>query len=383
MTGRVEKLHIRPSLCIKVRFASSNCQKCLSVCPVNAIRFDDQSIKVISDCIGCEFCVAVCPNEVFSIPDKSNRDARDSGSLKCLYCSKLLADEREASDPFPAGIIPCIGSIPSHFILTWISEKQSPLKLVTMDCGKCAMKTGVSVFQNTKSEVISIVESLKIPIEPVIIQEATQQDKINARELYSQFLSELEEGNKFSRREFLITFRTPLFSKKTAEKPESDPESDSLASEKRLPERLSSVIAFYRENQGHVLNSANSPFFSEIEIEDSCTGCAACARVCPTEALSLKKVEKKVYLNWTPSHCTQCDLCKEVCSKDSITFFPGLDINRILDESTTAVKTFYVNVCPECNRENLLYEITANCPYCQKEKNIIEQFSKIIYGEQY
>jgi formate hydrogenlyase subunit 6/NADH:ubiquinone oxidoreductase subunit I len=252
-----------------------------------------------------------------------------------------------------------------------------------MDCGKCAMKTGVSVFQNTKSEVLSIVESLKIPIEPVITQEATQQDKMKARELDRQFLSELEEGNKFSRREFLATFRAQLLSKKTAEKPESCRDSDSLASEKRLPERLSSVIAFYRENHGHVLNSGHSPFFSEIEIEDSCTGCGACTRVCPTEALSLMKIQRKVYLNWTPSHCTQCNLCKEVCPKDSITFFPGLDMNRILDESTTAVKTFYVNVCPECNRENLSYEITANCPHCQKEKNMKEQFSKIIYGEQY
>jgi formate hydrogenlyase subunit 6/NADH:ubiquinone oxidoreductase subunit I len=245
------------------------------------------------------------------------------------------------------------------------------------------MKTGVSVFQNTKSEVISILESLKIPIEPVIIQEATRQDKINARELYSQFLSELEESNKFSRREFLNTFRTQLFSKKTREKAERGPVSDPLTSEKRVPERLSSVITFYRENQGHRFNGGYSPFFSEIEIDGSCTGCGACTGVCPTGALSLKKKEKKVHLNWTPSHCTQCHLCKEVCSKDSIRFFPGLDINRILDESKTAVKTFYSHVCSECNRENLSYEITAHCPYCQKEKNIIEQFSKIIYGEQY
>jgi ferredoxin len=380
MTGRVKNVHVRPNLCAKVRFASSNCQKCLSVCPVNAIRFDDQSIKLTSDCIACEFCVAVCPNDVFSIPKKSIEDTRDSGSLECLYCSKLLADEREASDTFPPGIIPCIGSIPGHFILTWFSEKQSPLRLVTMDCSKCAMNTGVSVFQNTKLEVMSILESLKIPIEPVIIQEATQQDQVKARELYRHFLSQVEEDNRFSRREFLTTFRTQLFSKIGAEMPKSNPE---LASEKTLPKRLSSAITFYRENQRRVLNSGNCPFFSDIEIEDSCTGCGACARVCPTEALSLKRVEEKVYLNWTPSHCTQCDLCKEVCSEDSITFFPGLQISRILDESTTNVRTFYVNICPECNREYLSHDITANCPHCQKEEDITEQFSKIIYGGQY
>ena len=251
-----------------------------------------------------------------------------------------------------------------------------------MDCSQCEMNAGISLFEDTASQVRTILRKMNPDIEPVIVQEATEKDRLEACELYRQFQNRLDGGNRFSRRDFLVSFQKRLFSKEDAEASERNHERNSF-SEKWLPERLRTVISFYRENQGHLLEGHNSPFFSEIDIANSCTGCGACARVCPTGALSLKKVEKKVYLNWTPSHCTQCGLCKEVCSKDSITFFAGLDISKILDESTTAVKIFYVNVCPECNRENLSYEITTHCPYCQKEKDLIEQFSKFIYGEQY
>jgi formate hydrogenlyase subunit 6/NADH:ubiquinone oxidoreductase subunit I len=371
------KFDIRPNLCSRVIFASSKCQKCFSVCPADAMRIDDQSVQVTPACTGCEFCSIVCPNGVFHIKDATNQSESDSGSPQCIYCSKVIPDEQEALGPFPKVIKPCIGSISAHEILNWISEKNGPLKLVTMNCSQCEMQIGVSIFENTKSEVMSILLGLGMNNELFIIQEATEKDRVYAREVYSRFQNDLQENQKFSRRDFFLSFRKGLIPKKDSGGAGIVPP----RAEKSPPERLRAFIAFCREHQCKVSPEYRVPLFAVIEIADTCKGCGACATVCPTGALSVMKEQDKAHLTLTPSHCAQCGLCAEVCSRDSIKVMPGLKIKEICDETKAVVKTFHRNTCPVCNREHLSLDLDADCPFCRKERTISDHFSTMIYRD--
>ena len=53
----------------------------------------------------------------------------------------------------------------------------------------------------------------------------------------------------------------------------------------------------------------------KFEINDNCTGCLACIKVCPTEAITGEKKKKHVL---DQEKCTQCGSCYAVCNFDAI-----------------------------------------------------------------
>ncbi len=56
--------------------------------------------------------------------------------------------------------------------------------------------------------------------------------------------------------------------------------------------------------------------FSENVNKESCNGCKLCEKVCPTEAVEVKSIDKKAEIE--TSLCLQCTNCQQVCPKDAI-----------------------------------------------------------------
>ena len=48
--------------------------------------------------------------------------------------------------------------------------------------------------------------------------------------------------------------------------------------------------------------------------EDACTGCGACAEICPVDAITVDDVAKV-----DPELCTECGACTEECPVEAIT----------------------------------------------------------------
>ena len=47
----------------------TGCGACVEVCPVEALKVEDDKATVSEECVECGACIDECPNEALSLPD--------------------------------------------------------------------------------------------------------------------------------------------------------------------------------------------------------------------------------------------------------------------------------------------------------------------------
>ena len=376
LLARMEKIQVFPQSCTKAKLVRSACRECLAVCPAHAIEFGERSLRITSNCTGCRCCVAACPNEVFSPLAGTEEIALVGRDPGCLYCSKLLPKRIDLSAPLGNGFVPCIGSLSVHSLLNCLAQAKDPVRVLTADCGQCEMKAAFLNFEK-KREGLERLRLLEIPVSALIVLRGTEQDKKEAAKRYKACQVLQEEKSGLGRRDFLLSLRRPASLGKQSRKSGEE----SRKPGKRLPVWIVALVTFFRHHRGELTGNEEVPFFHRMEMAESCSGCGVCASLCPTGALREVHSENRVHLEWTPSHCSGCRLCEEACPEGAIGLSSGLPVRNLWEERRFTLKAFHEHHCPECRQEYRSRSSDTPCPYCQKQKELLEDYSRILYGE--
>ena len=90
------------------------------------------------------------------------------------------------------------------------------------------------------------------------------------------------------------------------------------------PNPILSTIRYFRDEYTQHLDGAcparQCRALITYDIEDTCIGCAKCARHCPADAILSRPREQHLI---DQHRCIRCDLCRQVCPVDAVTVLPG------------------------------------------------------------
>jgi ferredoxin len=107
-------------------------------------------------------------------------------------------------------------------------------------------------------------------------------------------------------------------------------------------------------------------FVSQKFIDDSCTNCQICYRICPTGALSSNS--KFSMINFDAMLCVKCHLCHDACEPNSIHLQAGFEIKEFFEPTQRTLASFTIKRCNECGNNFTYTDGEQTCPRCLVEE---------------
>ena len=329
--------------CVRASSKMSECVKCVEICPVKTIEIvENIPTFTPSACVDCGGCVGICPTEAFSLKDFSTVDfflETVKRGEKLISCKKNL---------------PCLSILSVEHLISLALASDEPLVLDLGHCQSCEIKDPFfgQIEQNIEEAnfVLSSFSDKQLTTEEL----AYRDGKSSPEELP-------EEADLPSRRSFLSNISLQGAARQKAafdEAVEADEqkrfEMDGAViakiKNKRLPDKRKILFTMLKRTekpeQYEVLPEEEIGFVSQKFVDERCTNCQICYRICPTGALSSDA--KFSVINFDAMLCVKCRLCHDSCEPDAIQLQPGFEIKEFFEPTQRTLATFDIKRCYEC-----------------------------------
>ena len=342
--------------CVRATSKFSQCTKCVDICPVDTIIIADNNIPAFtpSECINCGGCVGVCPTESFSL----------SGFSSIEFFFKFL-EEDNTHLVCQKDLYSCLSTLSVEHL---ISLALASDKTISMDANGCSCGGDSDKLRN---QLLANIE------EANFILDSISDKSIDIKSLEAKE-DKTKEPTTPNRRSFL-SLKGAIKSKKAFDEAVVADELkefgiDSVAiagiKEKRIPDKrklLFSVLKRQPKPDSYdVLAEEDISFTSQKFIDESCTNCQICYRICPTGALSSDN--KFSVINFDALMCVKCHLCHDVCEPDSIHLQRGFEIKEFFEPTQRTLAKFDIKRCNECGNYFTYTGGLLECPRCRVEE---------------
>lgn len=322
------------SLCAHVSGGKIGCTRCLDVCPTGAVTSDSNAIKIdAAICAGCGSCASLCPTEAitYGAPSHLITRRRIAALTNAFHAAGgdhavILAHTAQRGEAMLAALARSGPGLPANVL---------PLAL------RHTTQLGLDAFA-TAFALGAVKFIIQVDEDQLPEAHALEQQVALANRLFAAL--------------GLVGARVALLAS-------ADPE-DILAEAKdiaNLPDlpTLAEIDVAARKNDlvrtvfehfaaatrvDEIPLAARAPF-GRIVVGDSCTVCLACARACPTSAISGQS--NPSILRFEEQSCVQCGLCSAVCPERAISLEPRLSLSDAVARPEI-LRSDEPAVCPCC-----------------------------------
>jgi len=327
-------LNFDVSSCIRATSKFSECTKCIDICPVSTIEFIENTPAFTpSVCIECGGCVGVCPTESFSLSNFSSMNFffESMGSKKREFACKTE--------------IPCLSTLSVEELISLSLGSSEPIIVDAKGC-QCG---GESILLRERIDsnieeanfILSAFCDKKIEIKAVQ-EEPLGTDEVavkNRREFFS-LKSAVQSKQEFD--EAILEDELKVFG--------LDVDTIARIKDKKIPNRRKLLFSLLkREGKKElyeIIAQEDISFTSQKFVDESCTNCQICYRICPTGALSSDL--KFSVINFDAMMCVKCHLCHDVCEPDAIQLQAGFELKEFFEPTQRVLAKFDIQRCNEC-----------------------------------
>jgi ferredoxin len=322
------KISLQPNKCVKLLSKFSTCNSCGESCPTDAISFLEGIPHISSlSCIECGACLSSCPTDAIELEKFSPIET----IFKFLEVDEVVLDCKSN--------IPCISALSTQNLISLAVLKGEDIEANLSHCSTCEIfpKVGEQIEKQLQ-ESNFFLEALNLSQRVVPkVGEALENISHKKRAIFQ---------NSFQNRSL-------QFDSKEVRK-------------KEIPDsRKLFLMAMKRaKSNSHILDFQDISFISDKKVDDSCTNCQICYRICPTEALSSDY--KNSFISFSPNLCLKCGLCHDVCEPDAIQL-QNFSISNLFEDSRKLIE-FDIRKCYECGNYFTKNSESNMCVRCEIEE---------------
>ena len=351
-------LHFDVALCVRATSKFSDCTKCIDACPESLSLVDNLPSFPLATGVEAAASVGVCPTEAFSLSDfsttefffsfleskvrlispKFNVPCISILSVEHLISLALASDETisidlstyDVSSILFEDITKRIEEV--NFILSSFSEKQLETNYVAEEVSKEQEVTKVEDVPTSRRSFLGNASLKGVIKHKKTFDDAVDADEMQHFKIDSSIISKIKDKNLPDKRKILLT----------------------TLKHANLPDIF------------EVLPQEEVSFVSQKFIDESCTNCQICYRICPTGALSSNG--KFSLIHFDAMLCVKCHLCHDACEPDSIGLQDGFEIKEFFEPKQRTLATFDIKRCNECGNNFTYTGGEQACPRCMVEE---------------
>ena len=107
--------------------------------------------------------------------------------------------------------------------------------------------------------------------------------------------------------------------------------------------------------------------FATLRLTDACTACGACARACPTGALSFERSKdaKNFSLKFSAPKCIDCAVCVHVCAPSAVEIEHAPTFAQVFSQDTHTLLEGSLAKCARCGAPIAERPNIELCPVCE------------------
>jgi ferredoxin len=350
------KLHLDVALCVRATSKLSECTKCVAA--TNGTVQIVEQLPTFAKGTGVEAaaCVGVCPTEAFSLSDFSVTEF-----FFTFLDSKIRLISRKIN-------IPCLSVLSVEHLISLALGSDEPVTLDLHDYerGSHLFNVIASRIEEANFVLSSFSDKqLQVNIENSIESEsAKDEEEVSDRRNFLRNTTSIKGVVKHKKEfdEAVEAEELHAF--------EVDASMTEKIKNKHLPDKRKILFTMLKHSDRpeayEVLAEEDISFVSQKFVDESCTNCQICYRICPTGALSSNG--KFSLINFDAMLCVKCHLCHDVCEPDAIALQPGFEVKEFFEPSQRTLATFTVKRCNECGNPFTYFGGEQTCPRCLVEE---------------